>query len=141
MSTVVSAEMIIDICAMARSFACEVCARFCLCLLMQTVVVGEVVVEPLRKLVLLLSGPNKVIEKRFDKLIDYNNLLGRDKDDNVGVLFVHSVCSPSMCVHIVVPLICVFMWILCSWHLPIVCVFVCYACNTCVLCLLCMCTL
>lgn len=38
---------------------------------------------PLNKLVALLDGPNKIIQKRFDKLLDYNNLIGRGKEDKV----------------------------------------------------------
>lgn len=45
---------------------------------------------PLNKLVALLDGPNKIIQKRFDKLLDYNNLIGRGKEDKVTFFFIFS---------------------------------------------------
>ncbi|XP_070200464.1 dynamin-binding protein-like [Littorina saxatilis] len=45
--------------------------------------VEALVIIPLNKLVAMLNGPNNVIDKRFDKLLDYNNLLGRDKDEKL----------------------------------------------------------
>nr|KAG5691955.1 hypothetical protein BaRGS_011346 [Batillaria attramentaria] len=48
-----------------------------------TETVEELVIVPLNKLVAMLNGPNNVIEKRFDKLLDYNNLLGRGKDEKL----------------------------------------------------------
>lgn len=48
-----------------------------------TETVEQLVLVPLNGLVAMLNGPNNVIEKRFDKLLDYNNLLGRGKDEKL----------------------------------------------------------
>ncbi|XP_076450774.1 dynamin-binding protein-like isoform X2 [Babylonia areolata] len=48
-----------------------------------TCTVEELVLCPLNKLVAMMNGPNNVIDKRFDKLLDYNNLLGRGKDEKL----------------------------------------------------------
>ena len=50
----------------------------------QTDTVEKLVVVPLNTLVATFNGPNNVIDKRFDKLLDYNNMLGRGKDEKVG---------------------------------------------------------
>ena len=42
----------------------------------QTDTVEKLVVVPLNTLVATFNGPNNVIDKRFDKLLDYNNMLG-----------------------------------------------------------------
>ena len=34
---------------------------------------------PLNKLVLMFQGPNKVIKKRYDKLLDYDSMAGKLK--------------------------------------------------------------
>ena len=53
----------------------------------QTDTVGDLVIFPLNTLVAMFNGPNNVIDKRFDKLLDYNNMLGRGKDEKVGGIF------------------------------------------------------
>ncbi|GFR63555.1 dynamin-binding protein-like [Elysia marginata] len=43
--------------------------------------IENVVVVPLNTLVSLFNAPSHVIEKRFDKLLDYNNQLGKTEND------------------------------------------------------------
>ena len=45
--------------------------------------IENVVVIPLNTLVSLFNAPTHVIEKRFDKLLDYNNQLGKTENDKV----------------------------------------------------------
>ncbi|ESO86909.1 hypothetical protein LOTGIDRAFT_71852, partial [Lottia gigantea] len=42
--------------------------------------VEQLVIIPLNKLTVMFNGPIKVIEKRFDKLLDYDNLFKKSKD-------------------------------------------------------------
>ncbi|KAK3102404.1 hypothetical protein FSP39_011155 [Pinctada imbricata] len=43
--------------------------------------VSVLVVSPLTKLTQMFDGPTKVIQKRYDKLLDYDNLLRKGKDE------------------------------------------------------------
>ena len=38
---------------------------------------------------LRFEAPNKVIQKRYDKLLDYDNLSRKAKDDKVGLSYYH----------------------------------------------------
>jgi hypothetical protein len=58
---------------------------------LQTDTVEELVLVPLNKMVAMLNGPNNVIDKRFDKLLDYNNLMGRGKDEKVTARITQEV--------------------------------------------------
>ncbi len=42
--------------------------------------VDELVIHPLSHLVQMFEGPNKVIVKRFDKLLDYDSQFRKAKD-------------------------------------------------------------
>ena len=43
------------------------------------------VLQPLSTLLLLFEAPNKVIQKRYHKLLDYGNLSRKAKDDKVSL--------------------------------------------------------
>ncbi|XP_069133070.1 dynamin-binding protein-like [Argopecten irradians] len=43
--------------------------------------VTELVISPLERLVQFFIAPNKVIQKRYDKLLDYDSMLRKSKDD------------------------------------------------------------
>ena len=55
--------------------------------LSQRAEVDELVLVPLTTLMLRFEAPNKVIQKRYDKLLDYDNLSRKAKDDKVGLSY------------------------------------------------------
>ena len=56
----------------------------CFTFLFQRTEVDDLVLMPLTTLILRFEAPNKVIQKRYDKLLDYDNMSRKAKDDKVG---------------------------------------------------------
>ena len=46
--------------------------------------VDDLVLQPLSVLLLRFEAPNKVTQKRYDKLLDYDTLSRKSKDDKVS---------------------------------------------------------
>ena len=59
--------------------------------LLQRAEVDELVLVPLTTLMLRFEAPNKVIQKRYDKLLDYDNLSRKGKDDKVSLSFINAI--------------------------------------------------
>ena len=60
--------------------------------------VDDRVILPLNKLVLMFQGPNKVIKKRYDKLLDYDSMAGKLKSLQEKGEIVKGVSSDIFCV-------------------------------------------
>ena len=57
--------------------------------LLQKEMVDNLVIAPLNRLIGLCVGPNNVIEKRFDKLLDYESQMRKAKDSEKVSVIVH----------------------------------------------------
>jgi hypothetical protein len=51
-------------------------------MILQASTTTDVVVVPLGNLIVMFNGPNNVIQKRFDKLLDYDSM--QSKEEKVG---------------------------------------------------------
>lgn len=51
-------------------------------MILQASTTTDLVVVPLSNLIVMFNGPNKVIQKRFDKLLDFDSM--QRKEEKVG---------------------------------------------------------
>ena len=51
-------------------------------MILQASTTTDLVVVPLSNLIVMFNGPNKVIQKRFDKLLDFHSM--QRKEEKVG---------------------------------------------------------
>jgi hypothetical protein len=49
----------------------------------QRVEVDDLVIYPLNQMLQMFEGPSNVIQKRYDKLLDYDNLKRKSQSDKV----------------------------------------------------------
>lgn len=63
--------------------------------LLQQETVRDMVTSPLNTLLALFEAPGKVIQKRFDKLLDYDSMQRKVTDGRVRVIFPLCYFWPS----------------------------------------------